>query len=93
MAKKQDKVLLDLAVAFNGVSIGESTARIGVTVDRSLLELKRGPDVLARAEEAVRAALKEMQDKGTELGNDWVRQQVGDPLAGIPTAGTGNYRS
>lgn len=39
------------------------------------------------------AALKEMKDKGTELGNDWVRQQVGDPLAGIPTAGTGNYRS
>ena len=46
MAKKQDKVLLDLAVAFNGVSIGESTARIGVTVDRSLLELKRADELL-----------------------------------------------
>lgn len=32
------------------------------------------------------AALKEMEARGTEAGNEWVRQQFGDPLAGQPIA-------
>lgn len=39
------------------------------------------------------AALKEMEARGTEAGNEWVRQQFGDPMKGLPSAPSGSYRA
>lgn len=39
MAKKKEESLLDLLVAFKGVSFGAKTARIGLSVDRNQLKL------------------------------------------------------
>ncbi len=41
MDKKKVEAVLDLPVAFGNVSIGDKTARIGVTVDRSSLSVSQ----------------------------------------------------
>lgn len=39
MAKKTETVVLDLPVAFSNVTIGDETARVGITIDRKDLPL------------------------------------------------------
>ena len=39
MARKKVEYLLDLAVAFGNLSVGDKTARIGITVDRQNLKV------------------------------------------------------
>lgn len=45
MAKRKEKEL-DLPCSFGGVSIGDKTARIGVSIDRSSMELEQADSTL-----------------------------------------------
>lgn len=86
MAKRNGKrngvALLDIPVEFGGVSIGESTARLGIRFDRSAMELERVDSTFCGRRLTCRVALGRTDDSPGQLrlieDCDFVVESVAD---------------